>query len=182
MSFSLTLYTADINVRNTYMSLDTELILSTHGFCSCEELSAMPHLNPHTQDLLEMVNTQNYAEMFNLLDSMRSFKFSESNFYIYKPCALNAIVYDCKVHNGAVFFAVFYALDNHISKVCQSNGFEYAPDKNLWYKTAPISENTDLNTLTKNALDPFLNDLTAFCHLAINKANLSVNYNRKLFF
>lgn len=164
------------------MSLDTELILSEHGFCSCDELLAKPNLNSHTQNLLEIVATLNYVEMFDLLDSMRTFQFSESNFYIYKPCALNAVVYDCKVHNGSVFFAVFYALDNHIAKVCQSNGFEYAPDKNLWYKTMPISERTDLNDLTKESINSFLHDLTAFCHLAINKANFSVTYNQKLFF
>lgn len=164
------------------MNLNTELILSTHGFCSCEELIAKPHLNPHTKNLLELINTEDYDEIFKLLDSLRSFKFRESNFYIYKPCALNAIVYDCKVHNGSVYFAVFYALDNHIANVCQSNGFEYAHDKSLWYKTITISEIVDLNALTKDALNPLLNDLTAFCHLAINKANLSVAYNQKLFF
>lgn len=164
------------------MSLDTEIILNEHGFCSYDELLTKPTLNPHTHNLLESVTTHNYAEIFDLLDSLRSFQFSESNFYIYKPCALNAVVYDCKIHNGSVFFAVFYALDNHIANVCQSNGFGYAPDKNLWYKIIPIAEHSDLNDLTKESLNSFFNDLTAFCHLAINKANFNVTYNQKLFF
>lgn len=164
------------------MTLDTGLILKNHGFCSYDEITAIPGLNHHTLSLLEGVTAHKFAEMFNMLDNLRSFQFSQANFYIHKPAALNAVVYDCKVHNGAVFFAVFYALDNHIAKVCQSHEFVYNTEKNLWYKNLQINPNTDINSVTSELLNSFLVDLTAFCHLLINKANLNVAYNQKLFF
>lgn len=132
--------------------------------------------------VLGELNKENFAKMFDTLDTLRSLSFKHANFYITRPIALNSLVYDCRVHDQKVYFVVYYANGNFIAELCAKHGMQYYSDKNIWVRQLPIQDPNDIF----GSLAPFLNQLiiemSVFCQIMVNKHSLNKLYNSKLFF